>query len=227
MELAAITTGQIVGQVHDEAGTPLEGVVISALGSANAFAVSDKLGQFSLRQLPPGPYLVRAHREGYLTVRGTIIEVRPSSRTPSSLTLRREGPAGTRIAEAGVGGTAIGAAQPPEAEADERSETGLAWRLRRMKRSILRDTDTMAACPPTTSRSAIPSKCLGRAVEHSARAATALFADISFNGQVDLLTTGAFDSPAELCRWIGPAASRSSRSAPTSASTAPGRCGRR
>ena len=76
-ELATITTGQIVGQVHDEAGSPIEGVVVSALGSANAFAVSDKLGQFSLRQLPPGPYLVRAHREGYLTVRGTIIDVRP------------------------------------------------------------------------------------------------------------------------------------------------------
>jgi hypothetical protein len=197
-ELAAITTGQIVGQVHDEAGTPIEGVVISALGSANAFAVSDKLGQFSLRQLPPGPYLVRAHREGYLTVRGTIIEVRPSSRTPSSLTMHREGPAGTRIAEAGVGGTAIGAAQPPEAEADERSETGLAWRLRRMKRSILRDTDTMAAMPADDVSFSDPFEVLGRAVEHSARAATALFADISFNGQVDLLTTGAFDSPAEL-----------------------------
>ena len=43
-ELATITTGQIVGQLHDEAGSPIEGVVISALGSA--FAVSDKLGQF-------------------------------------------------------------------------------------------------------------------------------------------------------------------------------------
>jgi hypothetical protein len=92
-ELAAISTGQIVGQVHDEGGNPIEGVVVSALGSANAFAVSDKLGQFSLRQLPPGPYLVRAHREGFLTVRGTIVEVRPSSRTPSSLTMHREGAA--------------------------------------------------------------------------------------------------------------------------------------
>jgi hypothetical protein len=198
-ELATITTGQIVGQVHDEAGSPIEGVVISALGSANAFAVSDKLGQFSLRQLPPGPYLVRAHREGYLTVRGTIIDVRPASRTPSSLTMHREGTASeARVAEAAVGGTAIGAVQVPEAEADERSESDLAWRLRRLKRSILRETDTMAALPADDFSFADPFEVLGRAVEQSARAAGALFADVTFNGQVDLLTTGAFDTPSEL-----------------------------
>lgn len=198
-ELATITTGQIVGQVHDEGGTPIEGVVVSALGSSNAFAVSDKLGQFSLRQLPPGPYLVRAHREGFLTVRGTIVDVRPSSRTPSSLTMHREGPAaGTRIAEAGFGGTAVAAAPVDDAESEERSESGLAWRLRHLKRSILRDTNTMAALPADDFSFADPFEFLGRAVEHSARAAGSLFADISLDGQVDLLTTGAFDNPTEL-----------------------------
>lgn len=196
-ELATLTTGQIVGQVHDEAGSPIEGVVISALGSANAFAVSDKMGQFSLRQLPPGPYLVRAHREGYLTVRGTIIDVRPSSRTPSSLTMHREGASATRLTEASMAGTAIGSAAV-EAEDDERSETGLAWRLRRLKRSVLRDTETMAAMPADDFSFTDPLEVLGRAVEQSARAAGALFADVSFNGQVDLLTTGAFDNPGEL-----------------------------
>ena len=198
-ELAAITTGQIVGQVHDEGGSPIEGVVVSALGSSNAFAVSDKLGQFSLRQLPPGPYLVRAHREGFLTVRGTIVEVRPSSRTPSSLTMHREGVAATaRITEAGVGGTAVAAAPVPEDEADERSESGLAWRLRHLKRSILRETDTMTALPVEDFSFTDPFEFLGRAVENSARAAGSLFADISLDGQVDLLTTGAFDNPTEL-----------------------------
>jgi hypothetical protein len=198
-ELATLSTGQIVGQVNDQAGQPIEGVVISALGSANAFAVSDILGQFSLRQLPPGPYLVRAHREGYLTVRGTIIEVRPSSRTPSSLTMHRAGTAAApRGAEAGVGATAIGAAPGPEAEDTERGESGLAWHLRRMKRSILRDAETMAAVPQDDFSFTDPFEFLGRAVEQSARAAGALFADLHLDGQVDLLTTGAFDSPAEL-----------------------------
>src|SRR5947207_2305914 len=61
--LAADITGQIDGSVVDEAGKPLDGVVISALGGTTAFAVSDRLGQYSLRQLPPGPYLVRAHMQ--------------------------------------------------------------------------------------------------------------------------------------------------------------------
>src|SRR5918993_2445381 len=103
-DIAAVSPGQIVGQVVDDAGNALDGVVVSALGSTTAFAVSDKLGQFSLRQLPPGAYLVRAHREGYLSVRGSIVEVRPSSRSASSFTLHREGvPSTPRIAEAGMG----------------------------------------------------------------------------------------------------------------------------
>jgi hypothetical protein len=102
--VAAAQTGQISGQVADDAGNPLEGVVVSALGSTSAFAVSDTLGQFSLGQLPPGPYLLRAHRQGYLTVRGSIIQVRPAARTPSSFTMRREGePSVPRVREAGVG----------------------------------------------------------------------------------------------------------------------------
>jgi hypothetical protein len=199
-DIATISTGQIVGQVVDEAGQPIEGVVISALGSSNAFAVSDKLGQFSLRQLPPGPYLLRAHREGFLSVRGTIVEVRPSSRTPSTFTLHREGPASTpKVAEAGMGGTSIGAAPGTDTDSGDRSETSVAWRLRRLKRSILRDADTMAALPKDDASSfGDPLDFLGRAMEQSARAATALFADIHLDGQVDLLTTGAFDNANEL-----------------------------
>ncbi|MCC7035590.1 MAG: TonB-dependent receptor [Acidobacteria bacterium] len=198
-ELAATSTGQIIGQVADDAGNPLDGVVVSALGSTTAFAVSDRLGQFSLRQLPPGPYLLRAHRQGYLSVRGTIVEVRPAGRTPSSFTLRREGePSSPRVAEAGMEATAIGAA--PAEPTDERSESDLAWRLRRLKRSILRDTTAMAGGLPADDgvSFADPFEFLGRAFESSARAAGALLADISLDGQVDLLTTGAFDSPAEL-----------------------------
>lgn len=197
-ELATLTTGQIVGQVHDEGGKPIEGVVVSALGSSSAFAVSDKAGQFSLRQLPPGPYLVRAHREGYLTVRGTIVDVRPSSRTPSTLTMHREGGAATTtVAEASVAGTAIGAAGDA-GQPEERGESSLAWHLRRLKRSVLRDVDTMAALPADSHSFNDPWEFLGHAVEHSARAAGAFFADIKLDGQVDLLTTSTFDTPGDL-----------------------------
>jgi outer membrane receptor protein involved in Fe transport len=56
----------------------------------------------------------------------------------------------------------------------------------------------MAALPEGDSSFTDPFEFLGRAVEQSARAAGALFADVHLDGQVDLLTTGAFDSPSEL-----------------------------
>ena len=109
-EIAAAVTGQIDGTVMDEAGKPLDGVVISALGGTTAFAVSDKTGQFSFDQLPPGPYLLRAHLQGFLAARSTMVNVRPATRSASSFTLRREGSAAApRVADAAVGATSIGA----------------------------------------------------------------------------------------------------------------------
>jgi len=197
-ELAAAVTGQILGQIRDDAGVPVEGVVVSALGGTTAFAVSDAAGKFAMEQLSPGPYLLRAHREGYLTVRGTIVEVRPSGRTTSSFTMRREGD-GTRpaIAEAGIGATAIAAPAPSDSDS-ERGESSLAWHLRRLKRSVLRDTENTVIADDHDFSFTDPFEFLGRAVESSARAAGAFLAEISLDGQVDLLTTGAFDSPAEL-----------------------------
>ncbi len=198
-ELATLSTGQIVGEVRDEGGAPIEGVVVSALGSSTAFAVSDRAGQFSLRQLPPGPYLVRAHREGYLTVRGTIVDVRPSSRTPSSLTMHREGTADApAVTEAAVGATAIGAAPEAASEATERGESSLAWHLRRLKRTVLRDADGVPTLPDDSPSFTDPWDFLGHAMEQSARAASAFFSDIHLDGQVDLLTTSAFDNPGDL-----------------------------
>src|SRR5436190_23204814 len=89
--IASADTGLIEGRVTDELGKPLDGAVISALGGTTAFAVSDKAGQYSLRQLPPGPYLVRVHLAGFLAARSTMVNVRPSARSASSFTLRKEG----------------------------------------------------------------------------------------------------------------------------------------
>src|SRR5688500_10759320 len=61
IQIAAATTGTIAGQVLDERGQPLDGVVVSAMGGSTSFAVSDRAGQFTLTSLTPGPYLLRAH----------------------------------------------------------------------------------------------------------------------------------------------------------------------
>ena len=199
-KLAAATTGHIEGSVMDEAGKPLDGVVISALGSTTAFAVSDRGGQFTMRQLPPGAYLLRAHLQGFHAPRSTMINVRPAVSTASTFTLRREGTADApRVTEASVATTAIGA--PPEAGAkkDGRDESDFAWRLRHLKRGVLREAEMRAGIAQDDDWFITDSvQFLGRAVGTSAKAATALFSDLSIGGQVNLLTTGAFDNPLQL-----------------------------
>src|SRR5881394_1544323 len=87
--LASLTPGAIQGLVQDEAGAPVSGAVVSALGSSSAFAVTDRAGHFELRALPPGPYLLRAHLTGFVAPRGQVVRVLPSFRASSSIALRR------------------------------------------------------------------------------------------------------------------------------------------
>lgn len=193
-QVAAAVTGVITGQVLDERGRPLRDVVISAVGGSTSFAVSDDSGRFTLQSLTPGPYLVRVHREGYVGIRSTIVTVRPAARTVSTFTMRREGKADDpRI-------LAAGAADVSDVEASNgRNESEIAWRLRRLKRSILKDHTTLAGLPADDEWFVAESlQFLGRAVESSARLASALFTHSPLQGQVNLLTTGAFDAPGDL-----------------------------
>ena len=197
-KIASTDTGLIEGKVTDERGKPLDGAVISALGGTTAFAVSDASGQYTLKQLPPGPYLVRVHLAGFFAVRSTMVNVRPSARSASSFTLRREGEADApRVTEASV--AAIGATPAAPATTGDRDESELAWRLRHLKRGVLRDTDTLARLPQDDDWFITNSfEFLGRAVGTSVSAAKSLFSDIALGGQVNLLTTGAFDNPLQL-----------------------------
>jgi len=201
--LASVDTGFIEGLVTDERGKPLDGAVVSALGGTTAFAVSDKAGRYSLKQLPPGPYLVRVHRSGFITARSTMVNVRPAGRSASSFTLRKEGAADApRITEAAV--TAIDAPAGEASKPGERGESELAWRLRHLKRGVLRDTTAVA---PANAGGFVDDndwfitdsfEFLGRSIASSAKATTAMFSDLSIGGQVNLLTTGAFDNPLQL-----------------------------
>ena len=205
-KLAAADTGFIEGRVTDERGKPLDGAVISALGGTTAFAVSDKTGSYTLRQLPPGPYLVRVHLAGFLAARSSMVNVRPSSKSASSFTLRREGSVAAGVTEASVG--AIGAAPATAARSGERDESELAWRLRHLKRGVLREETLALPAGALAKAGGMPQdddwfitdsfEFLGRAVGTSARAAKSLFTDMSLGGQVNLLTTGAFDNPLQL-----------------------------
>ena len=214
--VASLATGSIQGMVQDEKGLPVAGAIVSALGATTAVALTDRTGRFELRTLSPGPYLVRAHLTGFVAPRGQIVEVRPSARSSSSISMRRAavtvGTSSAPILAAGLGATASGSdgdAPPPDAAAasgpgsnatDDHSET--AWRLRHARRSILKDAtipeELLADDAPPTQTGFGPSNLFGRAVGSPARLATNLFGGTPFSGQVNLLTLGSFDTPQQL-----------------------------
>lgn len=196
VRLAAASAGSIYGSVQDEAGSPVEGAVISALGSSTAFAVTDRAGQYRIGELPAGPYVVRAHRDGFAGARSTLVNVRPSSKAPSSFTLKRE-PAPVALAGVGIGDTT---------GASTRDESAMAWRLRRLTRSVLKDEQPGTDLVPADDRWMADESpgFFERAVDASARFATSVFSDWPLNGQVNLLTATAYDDAGEMVDF-GPA----------------------
>ncbi|MBI3263179.1 MAG: TonB-dependent receptor [Acidobacteria bacterium] len=219
MNVASVAAGTIEGQITNDRGAPLQGVVISVLGSTTYFAVTDSSGRFVMRSIAPGAYFVRAHRTGYVPSTKMVVDVRSNGRSLYSATLHKSG------SEVGTSGQAppaavllagVGAAAVPEvvtAQSDDASDSGAAkvgdddhsesgWRLRHLKRSVLKDSTTTvveAARVEGDRDGGFPGGTVfGKAFESSARFASNLFADFPFSAEVNLLTSSTFDTPLEL-----------------------------
>jgi hypothetical protein len=195
---ATPSSGDLHGLIRDDRGEPLEGAVVSALGSTTAFAITDREGRFTFRGLPAGPYLVRVHLQGYLAPRPRVLQVQSGARHMSTIALtpRAGGGEEPRVLTAGVG--PVDGAPAPDTPA-EHDHDEVAWRLRHSKRSVLKDAQ-QAIAQIERDRTIMGESLtgLGRAVGDSARIAGALFADLSVTGQIDLLTTASFESPQDL-----------------------------
>lgn len=190
--------GELHGVIEDDKGRPLVGAVVSAVGSATSFAVSDRDGRFAFRNLTSGAYLLRAHLQGYQPARGRLVQVTPGSRSPHTLSLARSSDAAEppAVLTAGLGG-ADASTPPPEDDAHQHDE--VAWRLRHLKRSILKEAEhTIAERQGDDSLLEDSLEGVGRAMGSSARIAAALFSDVSLNGHINLLTTTSFDRPQDL-----------------------------
>ena len=212
---ASMAAGSIQGTVQDEQGAPVAGATVSALGASTAFAVSDRGGRFELRTLSPGPYLVRAHLSGYVASRGQVIDVRPSARASSAIALRHvnTGSAATSYPVLAAGVSAPpDAPAPPDDTAGTAGSTGntgnddhgeLAWRLRHARRTILKDATVpeevvAGGDAPTDGNGFGGPNVFGRVTNSSVRLASNFFSATPFSGQVNLLTTGSFDTPQQL-----------------------------
>ena len=85
--------------------------------------------------------------------------------------------------------------RPDEGETHEHDE--LAWRLRHLKRSVLKNQGESVPGLTRGSTTDNPWVGLGRAVGESARLASSILSDLPLEGQFNLLTTTSFDSPQE------------------------------
>ena len=211
---ATVVTGSIHGVVLDDRGRPVPGALVSALGPTTTAVETDGNGQFRLNGLPPDAYVVRAHRLGFAASQQLVLRVRAGTVTASSLILRHlrrqfagAGSALNRLLVPAALVTEAEAAmleQPGNAEPllppledefesvepivdpDDHGHEELSWRLRHMKRTVLRDaTLGVPGAEPPAARSNSPY-------------ASALFGDSPISGQFNFLTVSSFDGPGDL-----------------------------
>ena len=171
---SAGVAGRVHGFVRDAAGLGVADASVLAVGLTVIASRSNAQGRFEMT-LPAGDYILRATREGYVSTYREPVRVQGNFSLERVITLIRQG-------------EAVAAANPP----DSHSHTDLAWQLRHLPRSVLRDG--AAQTEWTESDATSPAASLfGRAVDTSVRFASRL-ADTDFSGQFHLVTTTSADS---------------------------------
>jgi hypothetical protein len=203
---ARASAGSISGTVIDEQGRALTGAMVSAIGITLASTVTDSLGRFTIAQLPAGEYLIRAHMVGFAASNGTLVRVGVAP-SVHRVQLHRLDTAATVVGTSGAAAPAPVKARPivaagfelprgvetteaaSAAGKEDHPHTETAWRLRHIKRSILKDVGPLEVL--TEEDPMIPhGSALGRAMESAATLATSIFTEFPFSGEVNLLTTG-------------------------------------
>jgi hypothetical protein len=201
VQMARLGLGSIEGVVSDERGGPLAGAMVSALGAKNGMAVTDARGRFLIDSLPSGVYMVRVHLAGFASSRRDYVRVGSAPSIIESFYLRRVNPQPDPTGETIPSRTILTAGvdlPQPEATpnvADDHPHGETAWRLRHLKRSVLKDSGEVVAVDDTTDDEELPeptSSLFGRAFDGAASIASSLFSDLPFSGEVNLLTTSAF-----------------------------------
>lgn len=184
----------LAGFVTDAAGQPLAGVVVSALGAASVYSVSDREGRFVFRNVQPGSYVVRAHLQGYAPARGRVIQVGTADGMPVSITLYK-GASGASdepppVLAAGTGPVTSGLGREAKDRSGDDDHAEVAWRLRHSKRSVLKDAVERAGGLEDAERA---DTFMG-----AAHLATSFLSALPLDGQLDLLTSASFERPQDL-----------------------------
>ncbi len=184
---AAVVGGRVHGFVRDAAGAAIVDASVLAIGTTVVAARSDAYGRFLLA-LPAGDYVLRATRTGYVSTYREPVKVRRAISLERVITLTRQTQA---VAEAAR-------------VTDTHAHTELAWRLRHLPRSVLRDGGADAAWMEAPS-DAFPGQrkasMFWRAVDSSRRMAARL-GTTDFDGQLNFVTTATARPSAFAARTL-------------------------
>jgi hypothetical protein len=188
---ATLASGAIRGIVLDDRGVPLSDAMVSALSPLSSrLVMTDGRGHFRFDALPTGVYVLRIHRNGFVSARREGVRVNASGATADvdTIRLRRDDAAtgGAKpILAAGIDAPGVDATSGDNG--DNHSE--VAWRLRHIKRSVLKQDGEVVAVDANADEPlpAPTASIFGRAVD----SATTFFTATPFSGEVNLLTTSA------------------------------------
>ena len=214
--------GSLFGVVTDTAGVPLKETLVSATGPAGvSVTVCDSDGRFEFRSLRPGTYLLRAHLSGFAAGRRHVVEVRSGLSSVHAVALQpaqSDVPAYLAAGFGLIGGPSL-FAQPgnaPSLDAVETDDGGVgtatdgldggevaphddsekAWRLRRARRSVLKESMIVGDAGESGGRGpyagAIPVIAADRTTLHDARGL------LPVSGQLHLLMRARIQSSSDL-----------------------------
>jgi hypothetical protein len=189
---AALMLGGIQGVVVDDRGGPLGGAMVSALGITSAMATTDARGRFVIQPLPSGQYVLRVNHAGYVSTRREGIRVGSTAAEVDRIQLRKADTelSGRPVLAAGMSALPV-ADNPTSEDGDNHSDT--AWRLRHIKRSILKDDGSVVSIADAAAETELPEpdppSIFGRAFDNAANVAANFFTATPFSGEVNLLTT--------------------------------------
>jgi hypothetical protein len=189
---AKLAVGAIRGTVLDDRGAPVPDAMVTALSPLSSRLVAtDARGRFRIDSLPSGVYVLRVHRTGFVSTRREGVRVAAGGGTSDvdAIRLRRDDGSESRpILAAGMDAPA---GETTPGDSDNHSET--AWRLRHVKRSVLKqDGEVVPASPQPDEPVPTPAGSLfGRAFDGAATRAASFLSDTPFTGEVNLLTSSA------------------------------------
>jgi hypothetical protein len=168
--------------------------MVAALGATPAMATTDARGRFVIEPLAPGDYVLRVHLAGFAAGRRDRVRVGPATVDIARIQMHRLDEDGTVLGARPIlaAGLTLPSGDNPTADGDNHTET--AWRLRHIKRSVLKqDGDVVSIADAAAEQPVAPGNpsIFGRAFDNAATMAASFFTATPFSGEVNFLTTSA------------------------------------